>query len=324
MNTAPDHKTTTAEKAARELAQLQAQIELTRAELTRLQRAVAAATSHPALAEHELRHTQQQEANEHLIRAALGAQESQATAEDAQRRQTEFLAVVAHELRNPLAPISNAAALLGMLPAEELLPRLQAVIERQVAHISRLVEDLLDVSRASTGKLRLELRRVDLADIIDEAVEGSRPVMKMRGQQLEVHRPARALEVHGDPIRLTQVLSNLLDNASKYTPIDGEIGLSVVVAGDTMVMTVSDNGIGITADALPHIFEPFVQDPHAIGFNSVGLGIGLTVVRELVEAHGGNVSVTSAGSGLGSQFIVTLPLDKAALSADAPMQQGHP
>lgn len=316
MDTAPDPTTSTVAKAERELARLQARIELKRAELTRLQRSVAAATSRPAPAGQELRYTQQQEANEHLIRAALGAQESQATAEDAQRRQTEFLAVVAHELRNPLAPISNAAALLGTLPAEELLPRLQAVIERQVAQISRLVEDLLDVSRASTGKLRLERRRVDLAGIIGEAVDGSRPARKKRGQQLEVHRPAGALEVHGDPIRLTQVLGNLLDNASKYTPIGGEIGLSVVVAGDTIVMTVSDNGIGITADALPHIFEPFVQDPLAIGFNSAGLGIGLTVVRELVEAHGGNVSVTSAGSGLGSQFVVTLPLDKAALPAE--------
>lgn len=281
-----------------------------------MQRAVSAATGHPDPAReagHELRHAQQQEANEHLIRAALGAQESQATAEDAQRQQAEFLAVMAHELRNPLAPISNAAALLGMLPAEELLPRLQAVIERQVAHISRLVEDLLDVSRASTGKLRLERRRVDLIDIIDEAVDGGRPARKTRGQQLELHKPASALEVYGDPIRLTQILSNLLDNASKYTPVGGEIGLSVVtVADDTIAITVSDNGIGITAEALPRVFEPFVQAPHAIDFNGVGLGIGLTVVRELVEAHGGTVSVTSAGSGLGSQFVVTLPLDKAS------------
>lgn len=306
MKTPTDHKQT-AGTNTRELARLQAQVELARADLKRLQ---------SSLAEHERRQAQQQEANEHLVLAALGAQESQASAEDAQRRQTEFLAVVAHELRNPLAPISNAAALLGMLPAEELLPRLQAVIERQVAHISRLVEDLLDVSRASTGKLRLERRRVDLSNIIDEAVDGSRPARKKRGQQLQVHRPPGTLEVHGDPVRLTQVLSNLLDNASKYTPVDGEVGLSVVKAGDTIVMTVSDNGIGITAEALPHIFEPFVQDPHAIGFNGVGLGIGLTVVRELVEAHGGTVSVTSAGSGLGSQFVVTLPLGTAAGSAD--------
>ena len=319
MNAPTDGKRSVAAKAARELAGLQAQVAVARAELTRLQHAVAVATSHPALAGNELRDAQQ-EANEHLILAALGAQESQATAEHAQRRQTEFLAVVAHELRSPLAPISNAAALLGMLPTEELLPRLQAVIERQVAHISRLVGDLLDVSRASTGKLRLERRRVELADIIDEAVDAGRPSRKTRQQCLEVNLPVGALTVYGDPLRLTQILGNLLDNASKYTPVGGEIALSVVRVDDTVAITVSDNGIGITAEALPNVFEPFVQDTHAINFNSVGLGIGLTVVRELVEAHGGKVSVASAGGGLGSQFVVTLPLDTTPMSAGDTLQ----
>ena len=147
-----------------------------------------------------------------------------------------------------------------------------------------------------------------MAVIIDEAVDACRPAMDTRLQNFAVQVPSCALEVDGDPVRLAQILSNLLDNASKYTPDGGEIRLSVAVVDDAIVMTVSDTGIGITAEALPHVFEPFVQDTHAIGFNGVGLGIGLTVVRELVEAHGGKVVANSPGNGLGSQFVVTLPL----------------
>jgi diguanylate cyclase (GGDEF)-like protein len=261
-----------------------------------------------ALAEHERRHAQRQEANEQLVLAAISAQELQAAAEQAQRRQTEFLAVLAHELRNPLAPIRTAAALLGRVRTDEpLLLRVQTVIERQVAHMSRLLGDLLDVSRMNTGTLRLERRLVDMAGLIDEAVDACRPAMDTRLQHFGVHVPAGALDVHGDPVRLVQILSNLLDNASKYTPNGGEIALSVGVAGDAIEMTVSDSGIGITAEALPIVFEPFVRDPHAIDLNGVGLGIGLTVVRELVQAHGGKVVASSAGSGLGSRFVVTLP-----------------
>ena len=262
-----------------------------------------------ALAAHENRHSELQEANEQLVRAAIGAQELQAAAEEAQQRQTEFMAVLAHELRNPLTPIRTAAALLGRVRADEpLLRRVQAVIERQVVHMAKLVDDLLDVSRTHTGKLRLERRVVEMAGVIDEAVESCRPAMDTRLQHFGIHVPLCALEVNGDPVRLTQILSNLLDNASKYTHVGGEIGLSVVVVDHAVVMTVSDSGIGITAEALPKVFDPFVQDTHAIGFNGFGLGIGLTVVRELVEAHGGHVIASSAGSGLGSQFVVTIPL----------------
>ncbi|MEG3191525.1 ATP-binding protein [Lysobacter sp. D1-1-M9] len=262
-----------------------------------------------AEAAHENQHTQQQEANAQLVLAALGAQDLQAAAEQAQRRQTEFLAVLAHELRNPLAPISSAASMLGMVGSDDdTLPRLREIIERQVTHMSRLVGDLLDVSRASTGKLRLERETVDLARIIDQAIDASRPAIKARGQHLDLHRPARALEVHGDPVRLAQVLCNLLDNACKYTPKGGELGLSVAVEGESVVITVSDNGIGISADALGNVFEPFVQEPHATGFHGGGLGIGLTVVKQLIDAHGGTVTARSAGSGQGSQFVVTLPM----------------
>jgi len=261
-----------------------------------------------ALLEHERRQADLCEANEQLVLAALDAQALQAAAEQAQRRQMEFLAVLAHELRNPMAPIRAAAATLGLVQTDvAVLPRMQAVIERQVTHMSRLVDDLVDVSRVSTGKLAIERRSVDLVGIVDVAVEACRPAMDTRLQCFSIDIPSAAIDVEGDPVRLTQVVSNVLDNASKYTPEGGDIRLSVAVGDDAIVMTVSDSGIGITPEALPHVFEPFVRDARAIGFNGVGLGIGLTVVRELVEAHGGSVVAESAGSGLGSRFVVTLP-----------------
>jgi diguanylate cyclase (GGDEF)-like protein len=255
-----------------------------------------------------VRHHALQEANENLVLAALTAQQLAAAAQQAQTRQMEALAMVAHELRSPLAPIRDAAAVLARGPVNEhLLRRMQGIIERQIAHVSRLVGDLLDVSRARTGRFRLERETLDIAPLIEQAVESCRPAMEARRQHLDVSVPAGALEVDGDPIRLTQVLCNLLDNASKYTPVSGEIGLRVAAAGQAIVLTVSDNGIGITADALPTIFDPFVRDKHAGGCDGTGLGIGLTVVRELVDAHGGNVVASSAGRACGSQFVVTLP-----------------
>jgi signal transduction histidine kinase len=171
-----------------------------------------------------------------------------------------------------------------------------------------VVGDLLDVSRVVTGKLRIEFESVDLAGTIDQAVHACRPAMDKRRQHLHLRLPPQSLPLRGDPLRLGQVVSNLLDNASKYTPDGGDIALSAVVVDDAVVMTVSDSGIGIATEALPGVFEPFVQDARAIGFNRAGLGIGLTVVRELVEGHGGSVVARSAGVGLGSQFVVTLPL----------------
>jgi diguanylate cyclase (GGDEF)-like protein len=266
----------------------------------------------PAQSGHELRHAQR-DANEQLLVAALGAQELQAAAEAALRRQTEFLAVLAHELRNPLTPIRSATELLGNLHTDEpLLPKLQGVIERQVQQMTRLVNDLLDVSRISSGELQLQRRVIDLGKVVDDALATFLPAMEERRQKVNVRIPEGVLEVLGDAGRLAQVLGNLLDNASKYTPEGGDIGFSLEVINDTVVLAVTDNGIGITAEGLPHVFDAFAQDAHAIGFNGVGLGIGLTVVREVVEAHGGTVIAHSGGSGLGSQFVVTLPLHKSA------------
>lgn len=262
-----------------------------------------------ALADYERLNAQLREANEHLLVAALGAQELHDAAMQAHRRQTEFLARVAHELRRPLGPISNAVAVMGQVaPNEVTLPRMRAIIDRQVIQMTRLVNDLVDFTRVGTGKLRIARELVDIVDIVDAAIDLSRPAMDTRLQSLVVEVPSCALQLQADPVRLTQVLSNLLDNASKYTPNGGEIRISVAQVDDALMVTVSDRGIGMTAEALPTVFEPFVQDAHAITFNGTGLGIGLTVVRELVEAHGGKVVASSAGSGLGSEFVVTLPL----------------
>ncbi len=261
-----------------------------------------------ALAEQARRHSQMREANENLVLAALGAQKLQQTAEEAQRRQTEFLAVLAHELRNPLAPMQHAAALLPRARLDEsLLPRIQSMIERQVTHMSRLIGDLLDVSRVRYGKLRLERRIVDVKDILDVAVTACRPSMDARLQRFTVSIAAGSLDVYGDPVRLAQIVSNLLDNASKYSPEGADIGLSALQGENSIIMEVSDTGIGMSAEVLTTIFEPFVQDAAAIEFNGSGLGIGLTVVRELVTAHAGTISACSPGANLGSTFVVTLP-----------------
>lgn len=267
-----------------------------------------------ATSEAERRNALLQEANTQLLLAAVNAQELKEAAEQAQRRQTNFLGVLAHELRNPLTPIRNAAAILGRIPSEgPLLGKVQGIIERQVQNMSRLVEDLLDVSRVNSGKLRLEMVSVDMSALIDDVVQACRPAMDMRLQQFEVQLATLAAMVHGDPVRLAQVLGNLLDNASKYTQEGGQIRLETAVDGDKVLLTVRDNGIGITQEALPTIFEPFVQEQHATLFNGTGLGIGLTVVRELVEGHGGKVTATSGGKGLGSRFTVALPLERHAI-----------
>jgi len=247
------------------------------------------------------------EANAQLVIAALGAQDLQATAERALDQQKGILAMVAHELRNPLTPIKLIAERMVRLPSDQL-PRMRELIEGQVQHISQLVDDLLDVSRASTGKLRINCSEVDMLRILNAAVDACSPVMIARKQQFDVELPDAALIVNGDPGRLAQILHNLLANAAKYTPVGGTISMTATVTAKVLRISIADNGIGVTAKALPFIFDPYVQDTHAIGFNVTGLGIGLTVVRELVEAHGGKVTGMSDGHGKGSEFVVTLPL----------------
>ncbi|HTE05986.1 MAG TPA: diguanylate cyclase, partial [Planctomycetota bacterium] len=261
-----------------------------------------------ARAEEEAHRTRLREANEQLVLAVLGERELAAAAKQAQARQTSFLAMLAHELRNPLAPLSSAAAMLGSdSPHAPPVAALRAVIERQVGQLSRLVTDLLDMSRVNTGKLRLELGTIELIGIIDAAVAACRPAMDTRLQSFRIHLPASPLRLTGDGVRLTQVLVNLLDNASRYTPEGGEIELSVELQDERVTTTISDNGIGILPEMLPQIFDLFVQDARAVTFRAAGLGLGLAVVRELIRAHGGEVTASSEGAGRGSRFVVTLP-----------------
>ena len=264
-----------------------------------------------ALAAQARHHAELREANEQLVLAALSAQTLQAAAEQAQRQQIALLAVVMDELRNPHAPIRVAAAMLGRPDAETpLLPRVQALVNQRTAQVLHLLAGRAGQADAPAAGAALLLARSELnmAGLIDNAVSAWRPVMAARGQTLELHLPPGALPLYGDAARLAQVLNNLLDNASKYTPDGGRVQLLVGLSDDAMLITVTDNGIGIGELALAGLFEPFVQDAPATGLNGVGLGIGLTVVRTIVEAHGGSVTVRSAGSGQGSQFSVTLPL----------------
>lgn len=206
-----------------------------------------------------------------------------------------------------------AAALLGLIGTDALkLQELQDLISRQVTRMARLLDDLFDVARVNSGKLTVVKEMFDINALIQEVADIYVPLFEKRLQLFEVEKPIGAVLTEGDPCRLTQVFSNLLENAAKYTPQGGQVKLSVTIEGENLVMTFADSGIGIIASALPHIFEPFVQDSTATEFNGDGLGIGLAVVRELVEAHSGTVTAHSAGNNLGSQFIVTLPLRNAA------------
>jgi diguanylate cyclase (GGDEF)-like protein len=261
------------------------------------------------LATSALRHQDLCEANEQLLMSSLAAQESEAQATEAHRQQMTFMAMVAHELRNPLTPLRLATDMLTHRDVGDEIPveRLAVIITSQVARMARLIDDLLDGSRLSTGKLRLELDTVDLVGVLDHVVMACRPGMQARHQHFSVELPAGPLYVHGDPIRLAQIFNNLLDNASKYTPEGGEIGLGMTVVEDSLLISVRDDGVGVAPEMLPLIFELFVQDAHVLSHSSGGLGIGLAVVRDLVDAHGGTVVAHSVGRDLGSEFVVTLP-----------------
>ena len=289
--------------------------------------APAAAVPNPAVAAEQARHLERsRDANEHLVLAALDARTLAAAAERARRRQIDLLAVAADELRNPEAPIRQAIAMLGRAGGDApLLPLLQALVERQAAQVSRLLDRRSDPGQAGAAaaqpaSLALDWQTVDLTGLLQRLVASYRPVMALRGQQLNLLLPSSALTLTGDPARLAQIVGNLLDNAAKHSFDGGRIFLTVRRQGQTLVLTVSDTGIGISAQALADVFEPFSQDPQALGLNREGLGIGLTVVRALVEAHGGSVIARSAGAGRGSEFIVTLPLSQAQPPAPAATQ----
>ncbi len=235
------------------------------------------------------------------------------------RRKDEFLATLAHELRNPLAPIRNALQILNMPRVDaETVQRSREMMERQVHHLVRLVDDLLDVSRVMRGKIELRRERVELASVVARAVETVQPLVDAQGHQLSVRLPPESLAVEVDPVRLAQVVGNLLTNAAKYSEANGHIRLTAERDGGVAVLRVGDTGIGIAKDMLPRIFELFVQVDHASTKAQGGLGIGLTLVKNLVEMHNGTVEARSEGLGKGSEFVVRLPISAQHLREDRP------
>ena len=242
---------------------------------------------------------------------------------EADQRKDEFLAMLAHELRNPLAPIRYAARVLGKLDLEE--PRVQwarDVIERQVAHLARLVDELLDISRIARGKITLKKAPLELSELVRQACEAAQPLMSAKGHRFEVMIPETPVTIDGDLVRLVQVLQNLLDNAAKYTPERGRVELVAGLSGREVEIEVRDNGAGIPASLLPEVFELFRQGEHGPDSSRGGLGIGLTLVRQLVELHGGRVEAHSAGLGQGASFTVRLPAAIDAAENPSPTEDG--
>lgn len=236
------------------------------------------------------------------------------------RRKDEFLATLAHELRNPLAPIRNALAILDASDGNpDAFDETRAVMHRQVEHMVRLIDDLLDVSRISRNLIELRLEDVELAAVVKQAIETSRPAIEAAGHHLEVALPGQPIVLHADSMRLAQIFANLLNNACKYTPARGNIRIAAELDDGEVVISVADTGRGIPTHMLPHVFEMFTQVERSIERTQGGLGIGLTLVKRLVEAHGGSVVAASDGADKGSTFTVRLPVS----SAPAPAATTH-
>lgn len=228
-------------------------------------------------------------------------------AHDAERRKDEFLAMLGHELRNPLSPIVTALSLMEM-DGSDHFGRERAIIGRQVRHMLRLVDDLLDISRITRGKLELNRQTLDARDVVRRSVETVSPLLEQRRHRVDLDLPEDALWVDGDVDRLEQVLSNLLTNSAKYTDPGGRVEIRAAQHGTTVTIAVRDNGAGIDPDLLPELFDLFVQGRQRLDRARGGLGLGLTIVRQMVELHGGNVSITSEGPGRGTEVTVTLPI----------------
>jgi signal transduction histidine kinase len=228
---------------------------------------------------------------------------------EADRRKNEFLAILAHELRNPLAPISNVVHILRFVGGDAAAVRQSAeTLDRQVKHMVRLVDDLLDVSRITRGTIELRRRRIELQPLVAHSVETARALCRDRGDRIEVHQPREPIYLEADAARLTQVIDNLLSNACKFSSPGGRIEVRVDREGEQAVLRVRDEGIGMAPDQLARIFEMFVQVDASIERTANGLGIGLTLVKNLVEMHGGTVTAHSAGVGHGSEVVVRLPI----------------
>ena len=242
---------------------------------------------------------------------------------EADRRKDEFLATLAHELRNPLAPIRNSLHILEMAgQSEPGIEYVREMMERQVNHMVRLVDDLMEVSRITRGKIELRRERIDVMDVIRTAIDTSRPIIDRGGHDLTLAIPSEPLTLEADPVRLAQVFSNLLNNAAKYTETPSEIRLTVRRQGKEAVISIRDYGIGIAREMLPRVFEMFAQIDSSRPGSMSGLGIGLTLVQNLVQMHQGTITASSEGLGKGSEFIVHLPLAEGpATAAEEPVAE---
>ena len=296
----------------RELVELNRHLADTNEQLAKANAALQAEKTRELLALNTSLH----QANRELERANLALQgevaeraRAEQALKEADRHKDEFLAMLAHELRNPLAPIRNAVHLMKRKSLDDSQLQLSRdIIERQLIQLSRLVDDLLDVSRITRGKINLARRRVALSELVARAVETVAPTLESRSHVLEVVMPKRPFMIYGDPMRLTQALGNVLANAAKYTDNGGHITLRAQRRRRDVEITIRDNGIGIIPEVLPCIFDLFTQLDRRTGRHQGGLGIGLALVRQLVEMHGGTVSATSEGPGQGSEFLIRLPL----------------
>ncbi|MEB2846690.1 response regulator [Endobacterium cereale] len=242
---------------------------------------------------------------------------------DADRRKDEFLATLAHELRNPLAPLRNGLDILQRNPGGANAAEIRNMMDRQLVHLVRLIDDLLDVSRVSQGKIELRKNTVRMDDIIRTAVESSRPLIDGGGHKLTIAMPSDVLWVDGDQVRLSQAISNLVNNAAKYTPEDGLIDLHVSHDGEQVAIRVTDNGVGIPSDMQSKVFHMFTQIDDHLQRSQGGLGIGLALVRQLVEMHGGSVDAYSSGPGKGSRFTIRLPMAAAPEQPQVALHQNQ-
>jgi signal transduction histidine kinase/CheY-like chemotaxis protein len=250
-----------------------------------------------------------QEANATLEHEMQVRQRAEEALRLADRRKDEFLATLAHELRNPLAPIRTGLDILRLRSGDaQATQRATDIMERQLRQMVRLVDDLLDVSRINTGKFTIKSGRVELKAVVNDALEVVRPYIELHGHELTIDLPDRPVFLNGDATRLAQILSNLLNNAAKYTNRGGRVGLKATVEDRTLMVVVSDTGIGIAPDMLDTVFEMFVQVDSTLERSNAGLGVGLSLARKLVELHGGSIEAHSAGVGHGSQFVVRLPI----------------
>jgi CheY-like chemotaxis protein/nitrogen-specific signal transduction histidine kinase len=237
---------------------------------------------------------------------------------DLHRRKDEFLAMLSHELRNPLAAITNAVELLDLERDAAFQQKARTIIRRQVGKLVVLVNDLLEVSRVLSGRIQLHQEELDLSGVAQQAVETARTLMDQRKHRLNVALPPEPAWVLGDAIRLEEVIVNLLSNAAKYTPERGDIWLSIEEKGEEVVIRVKDSSVGIAPDLLPQIFDLFTQAQRTLDRSQGGLGIGLTVVRKVIEMHGGTTEAHSSGLGRGSEFIVRLPAERSPAQVKIP------